>query len=83
MDVQPVLCAICKTSVDTDVPSSNLTAKGSSTINRVSIASIFVKPGDIVHQGCCRKYCNPHQIAKDINQEEPASSTSSNGKPVL
>ena len=86
MDVQPVLCAICKTSVDTDTPSSILTAKGSSTINRVSTArsnSIYVKPGDVVQQECRRKYCNPHQIAKDINQEEPTPSRSSIARPVL
>ena len=85
MDVQPELCAICKTSVDTGVPSSILTAKGSSTINQVSIArndSICTVPGDVVHQECCRKYCNPHQIAKHTHQE-PMPSTSSNGRPVL
>ena len=50
MDVQPELCAICKTSVDTSVPSSTVTTKGSSTINQVSIArndSIHTMPGDI------------------------------------
>ena len=86
MDVQPELCAICKTSVDTGVPSSTVTAKGSSTINQVSIArndSIHTMPGDVVHQECRRKYCNPHQIAKDTHQEEPMPSTSSNGRPVL
>ena len=52
MDVQPEFCAICKTSADTGVPSSTLTAKGSSTINLVSIArndSIHTMPGDVVH----------------------------------
>ena len=86
MDVQPEFCAICKTSVDTGVPSSTLTAKSSSTINLVSIArndSIHTMPGDVVHQECRRKYCNPHQIAKDTHQEEPMPSTSSNGRPVL
>ena len=63
MDVQPKFYAICKTSVDTGVPSSTLTAKGSSTINLVSIArndSIHTMPGDVVHQEC-RKYSNPQQ----------------------
>ena len=36
-----------------------------------------------VYQQCRRKYCNPHQIAKDTNQEESMPSTSSNGRPVL
>ena len=57
MDVQPEFYAICKTSEDTGVPSSTLTAKGSSTINLDSIArngSICTMPGDEVHQECCR-----------------------------
>ena len=66
MNEQPELCAICKTFVDTGVPSSTLTAKGSSTIDLVSISrndSILIMPGEVVHQECCRKYCDPHQIA--------------------
>ena len=83
MEVQ--VCAICKTSVGTGVPYSTLTAKGSSTINQVSNArkdSIHTAPGDVVHHECCRKYCNPHQIAKDTNLEE-SMSTTTNDRPVL
>ncbi len=85
MEVQPVFCAICKSSVSTGVPSSTLTAKGSSTINQVSDArkdSICTMPGEIVHRECRRKYCNPDQIAKDTSQEESMPSTSSD-RPVL
>ena len=81
MDEQLELCTICKTFVDTGVPSSTLTAKGSSTINVVSISrndSIRIMPGEVVHQECCRKYHDPHQIAYDTHQEEPMPSTSSN-----
>ena len=86
MDVQPVLCTIYKISADTGVPSSTPTVKGSSTINQVSISrndSICTMPGEVVHQHCCCKYCNPHQIAKDTNQEEPMPSTLNNGRLVL
>ena len=64
MHVEPQLRAICKTSVDTGIPSSTLTAKGSSSINLVSIArndSIRPMPGEVVHQECHHKYCNWHQ----------------------
>ena len=86
MDVQPELCAICKIFVDTGVLSFTLTAKGSSTINLLSITRndrIHTMPEEVVHQECSRKYCNPRQIAKDIHQEEPMPSISSNGRPVL
>ena len=67
MDAQPVLCTIYKTSAATSVPSSIQTAKDSSTINQVSISrndSICTMPGEVVHQQCCHKYFNPHQIAR-------------------
>jgi len=35
-----------------------------------------------VNQECRHKYCHPHQIAKDTNQEEPTARTSSNGRPA-
>ena len=79
----PVLCAICKNPEDTGVPFSTLTEKGSSTINHASNArkdSIHTVPGEKVHQVCRRKYCNPHQIAKGINQEESMPCTSSYSK---
>ena len=85
MDAQPVKCAICKSSIGTGVPSSTLTAKGSSTINQASDArkdSIRTMPGEVVHQECRRIYCHPFQIAKDTNQEELMPSTSE-GRPVL
>ena len=81
----PVLCAICKNPEDTGVPFSILTEKGSSTINHASNArkdSIHTVPGERVHQVCRQKYCNPHQIAKGINQEESMPCTSSY-RPVL
>ena len=59
-------------------------------VTRSSLAStrdvtleLHCMPGDIVHQGCRCKYCNPHQIANDTHQEEPMPSTSSNGRPVI
>ena len=85
MEAQPVQCAICKASIGTGVPSSALTAKGSSTINQASDArkdSIRTMPGEIVHQECHRIYCHPFQIAKDTNLEELMPSTSE-GRPVL
>ena len=68
MKVQLTFCVICKTTVDTGVPSSTLTAMGSSSFNQVNISrsdSIHTMPGKIVHQECCCKYCNP------AKQEEP------------
>ena len=85
MEAQPVKCAICKAFIGTGVPSSTLTAKGSSTINQASDArkeSIHTMPGEVVHQKCRRIYCHPFQIAKDANQEELMPSTSE-GRPVL
>ena len=79
MEAQPVKCAICKASIGTGVPSSTLTAKGSSTINQASDArkdSIRTMPGEVVHQKCRRIYCHPFQIAKDTNQEELIPCTS-------
>ena len=58
MHVEPQLCAICKTSVDTGIPSSTPTAKGSSSTNLVSIArneSIRTIPREVVHQECHHK----------------------------
>ena len=86
MNVQPVLCAICKTSVDTSAPSSTLLAKGSATINQASIArndSIQTIPGDVVHQECRCKDCNPHQIAKSTHLEKKCQAHHSNDGPVL
>ena len=81
--IQPELCAICKIFVDTGVHvlSFTLTAKGSSTINLLSITRndrIRTMPREVVHQERCRKYCNPHQLAKYTHQEEPMPSISSN-----
>lgn len=59
--------------METGVPSSTLTEKGSSTINCASNArkdSIHAMPGDKIHRECRRKYCNPHQIAKDAEKED-------------
>ena len=86
MDVQPELCAICKTFIDTGVLSFTLTAKSSSTINLLSITRndrIHTMPGEVVHHECCHKYCNPHQLAKDAHQEEPMPSILNNGRLVL
>ena len=81
----PVLCAICKHPVDRGAPSSILTEKGSSNINQASITRkdrIHTVPGDKIHRECHRKYCNPHQIAKDTNQNESKPSTSRD-RPIL
>ena len=85
MEAQPVKCAICKASIGTGVPSSTLTAKGSSTINQASdvrIDIIHTMPGEVVQQECRRIYCHSFQIAKDTNQKELMPSTSE-GRPLL
>ena len=75
----PQWCSICKHPVDTGGPSvSTLREKGSSAINHASSIrkdSIHTVPGEKVHKDCRRKYCNPHQIAKDTKKEESRPST--------
>ena len=78
MEAQPLKCAICKASIGSGVPSSTLTANGSSTI----IQAIRTMPGEVVHQQCRCIYFHPFKIVKDTNQEELKPSTSE-GRPVV
>lgn len=85
MEVPSVFCVICKNPLESGVSSSTLTEKGSTSINSASDArkdSIHAVPGDKVHRECRRRYCNPHQIVKDLHQEESMQVPSSS-RPVL
>ena len=85
MEVAPVLCVICENPLESGASSSTLTEKGSSSINSASDArrdSIHAMSGDRVHCECRRRYCNPHQIAKDVKQEISEQGPSSS-RPVL
>ena len=66
--------------VDTGSPSvSTLGEKGSSAINQainMRKDSIHTVPGKKVYKDCRRKYCKPHQVAKDTKQEESKPSKS-------
>ena len=65
-------CVICKQSTGT-LPKATLTERGSGSINKASKErkdTLFCSPGQKVHQGCCRKYCKPDQIAKALRSKE-------------
>uniref|UniRef100_UPI00358F3F63 uncharacterized protein n=1 Tax=Myxine glutinosa TaxID=7769 RepID=UPI00358F3F63 len=65
------LCIICKdTTRDGDI-TVHLGTKGSQGINQASSQrgdTLQSSPGDLVHQECRRKYCNPNVIKRDIGK---------------
>ena len=73
------ICMICKEKVENKDASVYLRAKGSQTINEASCQrgdSLHTSPGDLVHQECRRKYCNPNVIKRDINKVHVSSNVS-------
>ena len=70
-----IACVICKQPAQVDGPSppATLGEKGSVSINKASESrgdTIHSRPGQMVHQDCRRKYCNPDQIAKTVKLQE-------------
>lgn len=78
MEWDQTLCPICKElAVVGEQPPTTLGVKGSDAINRASADRkdvIQTLPGQQVHKECRKKYCNPHQIAKAVNEKEEGPS---------
>ena len=70
MEVSDV-CVICKQPIQVGgtSPTATVGEKGSTSINKASKSrgdTIHSRPGQQVHQDCCQKYCNPHQVEKTV-----------------
>ena len=78
MEWDHTLCPICKKpAVGGERPPATLGERGSDTINRASADRkdvIQTLPGQLVHEDCRKKYCNPQQIAKAVKEKEEGPS---------
>ena len=77
-------CCICLEPLQDGQPSVVLTAKGSDSINRISVAHpkgpIQVEAGHSVHQKCRRDFCRPRKPKSNQSEEQTISKNEAIGR---